>query len=245
MQPLKPPARDYSQWGEQAMIFDALDKLPERDGWCVDIGAGDGVTLSNTRALVESGYNAVLIESNPSKVNQLFVHSTNIGKSQPIRATVGRNEGNRIDDILAGKTVAPPDFDFLSIDIDGMDYWVWADMSKYKPKLIMVEFNPTMDETLEFIQQPDATTNTGSSLLAIVRMANALGYELIATTATNALFVEQEYFDRFGIRDNSIRALWTDRRFMSWVFYDYTGRACVTGFRESPWTINAPATPDI
>jgi len=238
MQPLKRPARDYSQWGEQAMIFDALNKLPERDGWCVDIGAGDGVTLSNTRALIEAGYNAVLIEGSPAKFAK-------IPDDPRVRKLCEMVKPESARSMLSRFASLPIDYDFLSIDVDGLDYQIWKSLFPHIPKLVMVEFNPTMDETLEFIQQADATTDTGSSLPAIVRLANALGYELIATTATNALFVWEDYFDHFGIRDNSIRALWTDRRFMSWVFYDYTGRACVTGFRESPWTINAPATPDI
>lgn len=238
MQPLKPPAHDYSQWGEQALIFDALNKLPARDGWCVDIGAGDGVTLSNTRALIEAGYNAVLIEGSPAKFAKIPDDPRVRKVCEMVKTESARSTLSRFASL-------PIDYDFLSIDVDGLDYQIWKSLFPHIPKLVMIEFNPTMDETLEFIQQPDATTNTGSSLAAIVRMANIYNYELIATTATNALFVWEDYFDRFGIRDNSIRALWTDRRFMSWMFYDYTGRACVTGYRESPWTINAPTTADI
>jgi hypothetical protein len=35
-------------------------------------------------------------------------------------------------------------FDFLSIDIDGNDYHAWHAIKNYQPKILMIEFNPTI-----------------------------------------------------------------------------------------------------
>lgn len=51
---------DYSQSGEQAHVLELAAKLPK--GNFLDIGAGDGVTFSNTRALAEAGWHGVVVE---------------------------------------------------------------------------------------------------------------------------------------------------------------------------------------
>lgn len=63
--------KDFSQNGEQAIIlkYFGVAQIEARGGYVatqpgtvLDIGANDGVTLSNSRALVELGWNAVLVE---------------------------------------------------------------------------------------------------------------------------------------------------------------------------------------
>ncbi len=51
--------KDHSQNGEQRII---LDYFGDSRGTVLDIGANDGVTFSNSRALIELGWSAVLVE---------------------------------------------------------------------------------------------------------------------------------------------------------------------------------------
>lgn len=51
--------KDYSQNNEQAII---LKYFGSQRGTVLDIGANDGITLSNSRALIELGWSAVLVE---------------------------------------------------------------------------------------------------------------------------------------------------------------------------------------
>ncbi len=63
---------DYSQFGEQHLIlafFAALSRHVTR--FCVDAGAFDGTTGSNTRALFESGWAGIAIEPNPRSFARL------------------------------------------------------------------------------------------------------------------------------------------------------------------------------
>jgi len=52
---------DYSQSGEQAVILECASDLPVV-GRFLDIGAGDGETFSNTRALALMGWGGVCVE---------------------------------------------------------------------------------------------------------------------------------------------------------------------------------------
>lgn len=58
----------YSQNNEEKVI---LDYFGDHVGTFADIGANNGVTLSNTRALVEKGWKGILVEPSPAVWNDL------------------------------------------------------------------------------------------------------------------------------------------------------------------------------
>lgn len=58
----------YSQNQEEKII---LDYFGSQTGTFIDIGANDGVTFSNTRALAESGWRGVLVEPSPQAFAKL------------------------------------------------------------------------------------------------------------------------------------------------------------------------------
>lgn len=58
----------YSQNQEEKFI---LDYFKDFKGTFLDIGANDGITLSNSRALVELGWRGVLVEPSPKAYAQL------------------------------------------------------------------------------------------------------------------------------------------------------------------------------
>lgn len=60
--------KDFSQNGEQQII---LDYFGEETGIFLDLGANDGSTLSNTRALSEKGWAGVCVEPAPGPYRKL------------------------------------------------------------------------------------------------------------------------------------------------------------------------------
>jgi hypothetical protein len=54
--------RSYSQTGEDGILRRLFECLGVSPGYLVDIGAGDGWTLSNTRALLERGWKGALFD---------------------------------------------------------------------------------------------------------------------------------------------------------------------------------------
>jgi hypothetical protein len=89
----------------------------------------------------------------------------------------------------------PIDFDFATIDVDGTDYWLMADLlSAYRPKCLCVEFNPSMPNDLIYIQPRNDAVRQGSSLAALVELASSHHYILVETTMYNAFFVPDDLF---------------------------------------------------
>src|SRR4249920_3618088 len=115
---------DYSQNGEQVAIEGILARLGLSSGTVVDLGAGDGWALSNTRQLLQQGWRGVLIDADNRgncEVHQHFLTAENV---------VG---------IVSSYTQSA---DVLSVDLDGNDYWILkAFLASFTPTLIVCEVN--------------------------------------------------------------------------------------------------------
>lgn len=237
---MKPPLLAYqsnvtSQCGEDGVIARALELIGERDRWCVEFGAWDGRNASNTYALIErEGYGGVLIEGDPERFQAL--RRTHAGRANivALNRLVGFEGPDRLDAMLAATTI-PQDFDLLSIDIDGADYHVWEAVRDYRPKLVVIEFNPTIPNEVDFVQPRDLRVSQGSSLTALARLARDKGYRLVHATAINGIFVDERYFGRFGIEDDRPEALRTDLNQVTWLFQTYDGRLHLAGSDRLRW----------
>jgi hypothetical protein len=224
-----------SQSGEDGVIARALELLGERDGWCVEFGAFDGRLASNTYSLITShGYRAVLLEPDPARFAQLRATHQHRDGVHLLQRAVGFEGDARLDRLLAD-TPAPVDFDLLSIDIDGNDYHAWESLLHYRPKLVVIEFNPTIPNEVDFVQPRDPAVRQGASLTAIARLAREKGYRLVHATTLNGVFVDERYFDRFGIADDSPAALRSDLSLVTWMFQTYDGRLHIAGFDRLLW----------
>jgi hypothetical protein len=228
-------ANKYSQFGEDGILEKILEVLGEPVGWCVEFGAWDGRHLSNTCALIEDrDFSAVLIEASDEKFVELEESFKQNQKVTPINALVGFGAEDSLDQILA-KTSIPTDFDVLSIDIDGNDYHVWNAFKLYDPRVVVIEYNPTIPTEVEFVQAADMSLNHGSSIASIVELGRKKGYELVCITDRNCIFVKDQYFVRFGIEDNAPRALRPNESLVTWIFCGQDGTVFLRGHCVLPW----------
>jgi hypothetical protein len=228
-----------SQRGEDGIIAKALSLLPERSLWCVEFGAWDGKLYSNTYDLISShNYRGVFIEADPVRFRDLELTHGASGKNVLLNAFVGFSKVDCLD-VLLSRCEIPKKFDLLSIDIDGNDYYVWEALEEYRPNLVMIEFNPTFSNSVLFVQKKDHETRQGSSPASLVELAQRKGYELIAATFLNLLFVSAEHYGAFGVADNSL-ALMRDDSDIPHIFVGYDGHVFLSqgnllGSITLPW----------
>lgn len=224
-----------SQNGEDGIIEKVLSIINDSSKWCVEFGSWDGKTCSNTFSLIDKhDYSAVLIEGDTKRFQDLLKTYGSNKKVVPINTFVGFEKSNCLDSILQ-ITDIPPDFDLLSIDVDGNDFHIWKAVADYKPKIVVIEFNPTIPNTVEFIQPADMQFTQGSSLLSISKLAKSKGYELVAATNGNGIFVDSKYFGLFGISDNSVKEMWTDESVITHLFCGYDGTVFIRGYGKILW----------
>lgn len=224
----------HSQFGEDGIVSEILDRIAgsvELTRWSVEFGGADGVWLSNTCNLIRKrNYRGVFIEADPRLAAQLAANYP-----QPDVITLNRFIGlegeDRLDAILASLSV-PIDFDVLSIDIDGSDYWVLDSIETYRPRVIVIEFNPNIPNCVEFVQPRGLSLQQGSSPLSLKLLAESKGYELAATTFANLIFIRSDLRDVVlgaGSERLTLDQLRDDTETITHVFAAFDGTLILSG----------------
>lgn len=172
----------YTQFGEDGLIQACLDKIGETNRQCFEIGAADGRFFSNTLRLRELGWQSVLIEAEQRQFEKL---NAEFGQS----ATCIRAMCSDLDSVLK-MTFLQDSPDLGIIDIDGQDYWMWADMVEYRPRIMLVEISTQGPQ--QSIPRRGEPYPAQAGLNYIEELGIVKGYTLVATTFCNALFVKTE-----------------------------------------------------
>jgi len=174
--------KDFSQNGEQPVILETLAAIGIEKGHLVDLGAGDGVTMSNSRALLDKGWTGDLYDGDPKGAKDVT--------KQWITKEV-------IPALVNCKC------DFLNLDTDGNDYWLLHAVYEHTaatPALIVCEINPIFQRD-EAVVMPYNETHVwqedqyyGMSLAAAEQLGKQYGYTLMHLHAgINAFFLRNDH----------------------------------------------------
>lgn len=181
----------HSQSGEEGVIAAIFEALGVDVGYFVEFGAYDGVQLSNCRALYDRGWSGFMAEPDPGRYRDL---RRNVDPARVATANcfIQPSGPDSLDALLSALPSPPPaDFDFLSIDIDSFDLAIWRSVVGHRPKVVMIEFNPTIPSDTRYENPPGAMC--GNSALSIFEHALSIGYELVSIVAFNLVFVSAEH----------------------------------------------------
>lgn len=183
--------RGYSQNGEEGVIEEIFRRIGTSNKFCVDLGAYNAIQSSNVAALLDDGWDGILIDGSAKSENpRAIVHNHFI-------------TAENVNDILMQYN-CPEEFDFLSIDLDGNDYWIWNAL-RFHPRVVCIEYNghipPDQSKVIEY--EPNFISKNddyfGASLAALSDLGNKKGYRLIYcdVAGVNAFFVEYYSMDKF------------------------------------------------
>jgi hypothetical protein len=175
--------RVYSQYGEEGVLETLFANVGETNRYLVDIGAGGaGSGLSNTRLFLERGWRGVRFD---------------VVASDGVQAE--RITAENASDVFAKYNV-PSEPDLLSLDIDGIDWYVLRELliAGYRPRVICCEINGTLpaEPPVAIVYDPahvfNETNYYGASLGAYRRLCEVHGYQLVwVHAAVNAFFVPE------------------------------------------------------
>lgn len=178
----------YSQTGEEGVLEALFAAVGTTNRFLVDIGAGDGVQLSNTKLFLEQGWQGARFDRCYASEGVHQVHLT----AENVAALLEQHQ-------------VPHDFDLLSLDIDGIDWYVLREVLRhYAPRVFVCEINhqKPYDPPIAVAYNPGLIFKNsdyyGASLGAFHRLAQAHGYELVHMQPFNAFFVRRELMPEGG-----------------------------------------------
>jgi hypothetical protein len=198
----------YSQTDEDGILLYLLSVIGFRTRLCVEICAGDGRECNTANLIINHGFHGLLIDGNQELVDRgrLFYSThpaTYVFPPTFIQAWITRCNVNQIIESngFSGSV------DVLSLDLDGVDYWIWEAIDVIRPRIVVLEYQdilgPDLSLTVPYSDDfsgyaASATAGmpdfAGASLRAFVKLAQRKGYRLVATNKLgyNAFFVHQD-----------------------------------------------------
>lgn len=178
-------ANIYSQGGEDGVIRAIFDRIGEENRVCFECGASNGIYFSNTRALMDAGWRGILVESDQHEYARLVSNSAIYpGRAQCVHTTI---DGTRTIDAVLAECNAPNNIDLVVIDVDGQDYYLFNSIYRFRPRVIMCEYDPFADiNHIPFRGGPGQ-----SGALAISKLAQGKMYVPIYRSQFNMIFVTQ------------------------------------------------------
>ncbi len=172
----------------------AAHRRPRR--YFVEFGVESGTQCNCARLACVEGWAGLFLEADAEHFAKLTANYRDCPRVRCVREVV---TSANIEALLAAQEV-PADLDVLSIDIDSNDYWVWRAVHRWRPRLVVIEYNATHPPPALWVMQEnpahrwDGSNYFGASLASLAALGREKGYTLVATDSTgvNAFFVADE-----------------------------------------------------
>jgi hypothetical protein len=180
----------YSQSDEDGIVAEIFRRIGTAGRVFVEIGAETGWE-NNSRYLLEQGWSGLWVEGKPEHVREIDRAGRKWIESGALRVVETYVTRHNVDDLIRAAGIAG-EIDFLSIDIDSLDYYVFEAIASVDPRVVCLEHNygpharPPHDWVMPYDESyrwdpktgPD---NFGASIVALTRLARTKGYELVGT----------------------------------------------------------------
>lgn len=196
----------YSQNGEDGILEQLIKELGIQKGTFCEFGASDGITSSNTYNLIKKyNFSGIAIEINSERYQQCIKNYSAFANVQVFHGAVLHSDKNNDLNAWLKRGNLPYDLDVLSIDIDCDDYYVWQQLTEFKPKIVIFETNPYRDPVYdELPRTPSQEYNNdllqrwfpdrvalGCSFISAVKLGLNKGYIPVSYTG-NITFVRKD-----------------------------------------------------
>ncbi|KKL68055.1 hypothetical protein LCGC14_2128820 [marine sediment metagenome] len=181
----------YSQYGEDGLLEAVFKRIGVTSSQCFEVGAYDGCAYSNVANLIDHGWGGVLIERDEGLHAACAKRYAERADVQCIREHVFPWT---FEDILE-KAGLPHAVDLGVIDIDEQDFWLWAGMRRYHPRVMVVEFGlgrpvDQVPPLIGYIEDAVPIIQAGENMIHYLGVTK--GYTAVAVTKTNFVFVRND-----------------------------------------------------
>jgi hypothetical protein len=193
--------RVSSQWGEDGIIEWLLRHVVPPNNRFIEFGV-ENFREANCRFLLQHrNWRGLVLDSSEEHMSALRKESLFYRHDLAARTSFITREN--INDLIVDEGFAGP-LGILSIDLDGIDYWVWDNIECIQPAIVLCEYNPIMGDLLPISIPYDPAFRRfhvdcsglyfGCSIAALRNLAERKGYAFVGTSSNgiNAFFVRNE-----------------------------------------------------
>jgi hypothetical protein len=194
--------RLYSQNGEDGIIQLILAAVGTSSLRSVEICAGDGIECNSANLIINHGWHGLLIDGHEKilDVGGAFYGACLDTWVSPPEIRHAWVTVDNVNDLVTEAGFSG-EIDLLSIDMDGMDYWIWEALGCISPRIVVAEYNSlwrngeafTIPYDSGFAWEP-GSAYVGASLGAMCKLAARKGYRLVGAQryAFNAFFARDD-----------------------------------------------------
>lgn len=211
----------FSQWGDDGIIQYLVHHLPMTNKSFIEFGVED-FQESNCRFLMmHDNWSGFVMDGSEKKMKK--TRQRDYYWQYDLTAQTAFITCENINELLdaSGFGESPG---IISIDIDGVDYWVFQEI-RHRPAIFILEYNAifgaersiTIPYKADFYRTEAHSSNLyyGASLRALTQAAEAKDYSLVGCNdaGNNAYFIRNDLLDNSSISSLSVENAFVDAKF--------------------------------
>ena len=200
-----------SQWGEDGILRHLCRAVPVPRKLFVEFGV-ENYEEANTRFLLaDQNWSGLVLDGDEANVEQ--IRRSRIYWMHNLKAASAFVTAETIDGLLRANGVEG-EIGLYSVDVDGMDHWIWRATTAVSPAIVAIEYNHRYgpddavvvpyDPAFDRRKADPSLCYYGASLAALVKLADAKGYGLVGCNSNglNAFFVRRDLLAKSaGVRE--------------------------------------------
>jgi hypothetical protein len=191
----------FSQFGEDGIIQYLLKVIPIENKTFIEFGVEDFFESNCRFLMMKDNWQGFVVDGSKTNISRL--RKSYFYWMYDLQAKQSFITKENINTVL-GESGFDSDLGILSIDIDGVDYFVWDAINYYKPRILIMEYNAnfgaerkiTVPYRADFQRTKAHSSNLlwGSSLSALEALSRKKGYGLVGVNSSgnNAFFIRED-----------------------------------------------------
>ena len=195
--------RVYSQNDEDGILLYLVSIAGSMGRTIVEMCVEDGVECNAANLIVNHGWRGLLFDGSAKNIERAKRFygrhpDTWLRPPQIVQSWITREN---VNDLLIVHGIRG-EVDILSIDLDGIDYWIWKRLDALNPRIVVIEYRQqwgsqasvTVPYSDTFDRGRGHPEYWGASLAALVKLGSERGYILVGCdrTKTNAFFMRSD-----------------------------------------------------
>jgi hypothetical protein len=195
-----------SQTDEDGIILFLLALIGDPKKTSVEICAGAGQECNTSNLILNHYWHGLLVDGDAGQVarGRAWYRKHPATYAYPPAFAHAWITSDNVNEVVASHGFTG-EIDLLSIDVDGVDYWLWEALSVVQPRVVVIEFQCSLGAgracTVPYADDFRASDYpktdgwlpnfAGASLPAMVKLGRRKGYRLVGcnTLGFNAFFV--------------------------------------------------------